>query len=223
MEVLVKPVKGRNDVVTIAKAICIVLMVIGHSGCPDYLWKFIYLFHMPFFFFISGYFYRADKVLKDGYIMSKVKSLWVPFVKWSIVFLLLHNVFFRIGILDTSFSINDILKKLFLIPFMYGNDELIGGYWFIKDLFYSTMVIILLCKFPFIRKLGDIKISTLFFLCMTIAFGMILAIYSRNHSVIFREICIIVSSASFFSLGYFLANNKYFKRFLIEWTGGVEL
>ena len=222
MEVLAKPVKGRNDVVTIAKAICIVLMVMGHSGCPELLWKVIYLFHMPFFFFISGYFYRADKVLKAGYIMSKVKSLWVPFVKWSILFLLLHNVFFKIGILDTILSLKDILKRVILIPFMYGNDELIGGYWFIKDLFYSTMFIILLCKLPFIRKLGDIKISTLFFLCMTIVFGAILAIYSRNHSVIFREICIIVSSATFFSFGYFLSNNKYFKIFLKERTGGVE-
>ena len=45
----------RDLTLDLAKAICIILMVIGHSGCPDYLHRFIYMFHMPCFFFISGY------------------------------------------------------------------------------------------------------------------------------------------------------------------------
>lgn len=42
--------------ITITKGLCIILMVIGHSGCPVLLSKFIYIFHMPVFFFFSGYF-----------------------------------------------------------------------------------------------------------------------------------------------------------------------
>lgn len=45
----------RNHSIDIAKAICIILMVVGHSGCPIPLRSFIYMFYMPCFFFISGY------------------------------------------------------------------------------------------------------------------------------------------------------------------------
>lgn len=43
--------------ISIAKALGIILMVVGHSGCPEILARFIYLFHMPLFFFCSGYFF----------------------------------------------------------------------------------------------------------------------------------------------------------------------
>lgn len=50
-------VKKRNDTLSIVKAIGIILMVIGHSGCPKYLNDYLYMFHMPLFFFCSGYFF----------------------------------------------------------------------------------------------------------------------------------------------------------------------
>ena len=53
---------AHNPTLSIAKALCIILMVVGHSGCPAYLHDWIYLFHMPCFFLISGY------LLKDRYI-----------------------------------------------------------------------------------------------------------------------------------------------------------
>ena len=47
---------ARNEIIDIAKAIGIILMVIGHTRCPEYLRHLIYLFHMPLFFILSGYF-----------------------------------------------------------------------------------------------------------------------------------------------------------------------
>ena len=41
--------------ISIAKAIGICLVVIGHSGAPEYVVKYIYSFHMPLFMLISGY------------------------------------------------------------------------------------------------------------------------------------------------------------------------
>ena len=47
--------KNYNNNISIAKGIGIILMVIGYAGCPTWMFQFIYLFHMPLFFFLSGY------------------------------------------------------------------------------------------------------------------------------------------------------------------------
>lgn len=36
-----------------------ILVVIGHAGAPSLLCKFIYVVHMPLFFFISGLVYTC--------------------------------------------------------------------------------------------------------------------------------------------------------------------
>lgn len=35
--------------ISVTKALCIILMVVGHSGCPTFLGEYIYQFHMPGF------------------------------------------------------------------------------------------------------------------------------------------------------------------------------
>ena len=83
----------RDKTLDIAKGICIILMVIGHSGCPTYLHDFIYMFHMPCFFFISGWLLNDRYItdLKTG-LIQKAKGSYYPFVKWTLIFLLFHNV-----------------------------------------------------------------------------------------------------------------------------------
>lgn len=61
----------RVESVTIAKAIGIILMVVGHSGLGGYPIRFIYLFHMPLFFFLSGY------CFKESYLEGLKNSCFV--------------------------------------------------------------------------------------------------------------------------------------------------
>ena len=72
----------------IAKALCIILVVIGHyspDGCPEWwmaVHDFIYSFHMPLFMFASGFVYIATKRDEEKYgnfIMKKVKRLMIPY------------------------------------------------------------------------------------------------------------------------------------------------
>lgn len=134
----------RNKTLDIAKAICISLMVIGHSGCPEYLDRFIYLFHMPCFFFISGW------LLKDNYVtdirkglIKKIKGSYVPFVKWSLIFLLLHNVFSRLYIYNSSYNASDFIAKIIRILTMTGGEELLGGFWFLISLCWASIFTLL--------------------------------------------------------------------------------
>lgn len=67
------------------KGIGILLVIIGHTPIDPALRGIIYGFHMPLFFFISGFFFS----IKDGgireFITSRVKYLLVPYFIFSII------------------------------------------------------------------------------------------------------------------------------------------
>lgn len=70
----------------IAKSIGIFLMVCGHTSIPSIISNWIYSFHMPLFFIISGFFFsKKGEGMLAPYIIRKVKSLLVPYFKYSIV------------------------------------------------------------------------------------------------------------------------------------------
>lgn len=130
----------RNISLDFAKGLCIILMVIGHSGCPYLLGDFIYMFHMPCFFFISGYLlndkYMTD--LKTG-LSRKLKETYKPFVKWSVFFLTL-NAFFRFLILKESYSVHELIEKTVQILTMSHIERLVGGYWFLISLCIASII-----------------------------------------------------------------------------------
>ncbi len=144
----------RRDVtLDIAKALCIILMVVGHSGCPDYLHRFIYMFHMPCFFFISGWLlsdkYATD--LKTG-LLKKVKGYYKPFIKWELIFLLCHNLFAWLHIYNDSYPLRDIPLKAVRIFTMTGGEQLLGGFWFLISIFWASVAALLFVALLHRRK-----------------------------------------------------------------------
>lgn len=79
---------NKDNRFSTVKAIGIVLMVIGHSGCPDYLHRLIYYFHMPLFFFCSGFFYVKPITFNDCAvaIRKKKKRLIFPISEMESMF-----------------------------------------------------------------------------------------------------------------------------------------
>ena len=146
---------GRNRVISIARGICIVLMVIGHSGCPAYLRNLIYLFHMPLFFFASGYFCRPEQTLRgdDGSIglyrrvLRRFKRLYLPFILYGTAFLILHDSFLKMGLYSPELdgaaydfpAFMTVALKMFLkmdLP-----TRLMGGCWFLRSLLIAAVSI----------------------------------------------------------------------------------
>lgn len=134
-------IASHNYTISLAKAFCIILMVVGHSGCLQYLNDFIYLFHMPCFFLVSGYMFK-EKYLSGlfGFIMKKFRALWWPFVKWSLLFLAFHNVFVEMGLYENTYTLNDFKDKVFHILTLTGSEQLLGGFWFLKELLYASVI-----------------------------------------------------------------------------------
>ena len=68
--------KGRIDWIDSAKGIGIILMLLGHvSAMPKYFIILIFSFHMPLFFFLSGYLYKSQNLTLGGVIVKISNSL----------------------------------------------------------------------------------------------------------------------------------------------------
>ena len=81
--------KERNICFDISKGIAITLMVLGHSSLPRFISDWIYSFHMPFFYFISGVLTKWDDTKTNNFIKHKYKSLMVPFFFYTLINLLM--------------------------------------------------------------------------------------------------------------------------------------
>ena len=151
---------NRNTVISISKGIAIILMVIAHAEAPAWLCKFIFEFHMPLFFITAGYFFSL-KYLNDEatFVKKRIKGLYVPFVKWSVVFLALHNLMFEIGILNETYgnetggvthpySWHNIQQNLWnIFTAMGGYDQfLCGAFWFFRGLFVASILYLIIYK-----------------------------------------------------------------------------
>ena len=164
----------RNNTISICKGIGIMLMVIGHSGSPSSIGRFIYSFHMPLFFIASGYFFSINSLNdKFLFIKKRFKGLYIPFVKWSFIFLLLHNLLFKANILNARFggsalySFNEILDKGFHIITTMGSYEpaILGAFWFLRSLLVASIIFCLL--FYIIDKLLHLKyVNTAIIICL---------------------------------------------------------
>jgi len=141
--------------IIILRVIAIILVVLGHSlrnmEAPNlhlffpyytseievFIKNYIYSFHMPLFFFISGYvFYFINTKKEKNYSISielkkKFKRLIIPLYATS--FLILLPTMFIFGNLNIS-----ILKQSIFMLQMVSNDHL----WFLEALFLIFILII---------------------------------------------------------------------------------
>ena len=84
--------ESRHRHIDIARAVAIILVVLGHTGAiPDCAWLEmhfpIYSYHMALFLFISGYLFR-DMEWSSFPAFLKKKSLYLllPLIGWNIVY-----------------------------------------------------------------------------------------------------------------------------------------
>ena len=75
----------RLDYVDVCKWLGISLVIFGHMKMPNEVLQWIYAFHMPLFFVLSGYTYRAQRIDKE-FLMKKIKTIYVPFLLFALIF-----------------------------------------------------------------------------------------------------------------------------------------
>ncbi len=121
--------------IDIAKGIGILSVVAGHVYIGD-IKNIIFLFHMPLFFFISGFLFKPHPNIKQ-YFRNKSIHLLIPYVAY------LFPIYFLFNLNDFSFiDSKDLL--LFITKPIIGGRLLIkelGVFWFIPVLFASEQII----------------------------------------------------------------------------------
>lgn len=128
----------------IMKGLAILLVIAGHiPGIPAWMKQWIYSFHIPLFFLLSGYFFKPAQTFKDTFRKS-AERLLVPIVISS-AFILLYGI--AVGIKNVSWHpiIRHIAFTVFpsgvpSIPFL--DEETVNGntpLWFLWALFWCQL------------------------------------------------------------------------------------
>lgn len=137
---------GRDKTFDVLKGIAIILMILGHCYVGP-LRAFIFSFHMPLFFFVTGYFLKIRPLHIE--IGINLKRLIVPYVFSVFCILIIMSIqnFANKGWIDTLYIKDTSLR--FLLGFK-GNSapEWLHGeiraLWFLLALFWAKAIVVFL-------------------------------------------------------------------------------
>lgn len=134
----------------------ILLVLLGHSGFEEavirenlgWLHSWIYSFHMPLFFMISGYLFsltNASFIDIDlwAFTHKKILRLLVPYVTMGTIVFLIKFAFSNLSHASRDFTIGNFLY-MFIAP--SAPNSTMGYLWYIVTLFVMFFIVVLLNK-----------------------------------------------------------------------------
>lgn len=181
----------RYDYLDLAKGLLIISVVLSHSPFDNAM--FIYWFHMPAFFIISGILAKEEIKVADQFI-----KFFLPYISFSVIDLL----FSYIGSYSTI-SLYDFINGLY--KYIYSGKAVGGVFWFIPCLFLSKII------FNHLRKnLGTkwlvIVVSLLYVLGHVYAKKVMYfdIVDIPNYLKLPWDVDVLLISIPYYAIGYFL-------------------
>lgn len=130
-------IPNRLNWIDWAKSICMFLVIIGHCHISDsdqFVVQYIYSFHMPLFFFISGLLCKRDIGLLT--VKKDLRFLILPYFTYGLIYIFVDVIRTKtlefVGMQDKLFSL------------LIGLDAGIGPIWFLFALFFSKQLFLLI-------------------------------------------------------------------------------
>lgn len=128
-----------------ARGIAIILVIIGHANFPEEIRTIVYAFHMPLFFFLSGFLLLKKEENFNLFFVKKVKSLIIPYVSYNIILIIFYWLLWIISKSQDLYQ--NIFCKLIAIPMAIRIDDIYESrLWFLPCLFISNVLICALFK-----------------------------------------------------------------------------
>lgn len=184
--------RKRLDYLDISKAFLIISVVLCHSPFENAY--YLYWFHMPAFFIISGMLYKRGMNIKEQAI-----KFFVPYAIFSLIDINFNYIMYYHG----NFSLSDLIHEI--IKYSYGGKATWGVFWFIPVMFVTKVVFDQLNKRLTSKKLA--------FLCIL---SYILAhIYSMSfipssvteiteNQFAFWNLDAVLITLPYYALGYYI-------------------
>ena len=182
------------------KAIGIFLVVLGHALPDSLIKRYIYSFHVPLFFFISGYLFDRSKFDFGQFFKRKFNILVIPYLFFAILSFLFWFVVVRnLSISGKALAI-DPLKPLLGIFYGIGTGDwrvpMNVALWFLPCLFLVELI------FFFVKKRAFLIIF------MILSYFVIFLPFRLPWSL-----DVALAAIVFYGLGYFYKDrwvlNKY--------------
>ena len=195
--------KERIKYIDVAKAIALFFVVLGHLAdynSPFFNW--IFSFHMPLFFIISGMSIKIDKYNSIiGFIKRKIKTLLLPYFLFSLLGIIISFFVSNIG--------RKLTLKIIIIDLFYNTQPEIfhmGQLWFLFALFFASIYFYIIEKYVVKNKSNLFKIC-IYLILSIIGFNIIKYIYTPNvikvplHRLPFK-LDSAITAAVFLKIGY---------------------
>ncbi|WP_141432406.1 acyltransferase family protein [Bacillus sp. 03113] len=190
----------REQWLDVAKGLGIIAVVMGHAPNNPTLSHYLFWFHMPLFFALSGYLHKQLETPPQiaDWTKKRTFQLLVPYITFAC---LITVVIYSHQILERKFILVDAVKNI--LGLAYGGKYMVGPYavfWFITCLL-ATQILFTLITYKF--KSASIQISILIVL-------FIIAHVQTTFTKIDRipwNIDVALIAIFYYAFGY------YFKRF----------
>lgn len=156
-EFFIKQTSQRISYIDIAKGMAIFLMVVGHSySVHNNLITYIYSFHMPFFFLVTGILYGCRVQISGHLILNlrrRAKTLLLPYMIWGALYMIFLAMFQIIG---GSNATDTLLKNGKEFIKLEG-----GAMWFLPVMFVASIAFLLVYK---MKRVGYVIFAILMFI-----------------------------------------------------------
>ncbi|MCF0216602.1 MAG: acyltransferase family protein [Fibrobacteraceae bacterium] len=142
----------RDNTFDILKGIAILAVIIGHCEIPRFWGTIISSFHMPLFFFVSGYFLKTRPLAEE--IRLSAKRLLVPYgftALFICAFAFLEDLR-HISYADGSYTQGVVFAYLLGLRydtgiFSNGSPSQVGVLWFVLALFWARLAVVSLLNY----------------------------------------------------------------------------
>lgn len=185
--------KRRIEWIDLSKFVGIFVMVWGHSGVSENVDIAIHAFHMPLFFFLSGYLYKDGQQIK-----KKTKTLLIPYFVFGIVLFLVWRIIDKIITLPVFYSFSDLFKGL-----LYDNamvSPYAGVQWFLTGLFLTEVL------FYLIKRFVKTNIGILLILILFSIIGFIYPLLTEKR--MFWALDCALTAIVFYGVGFLIRSCK---------------
>lgn len=187
--------KKRITWIDVLKGLGMILVMFAHASLPSEIRKYIYTFHLPLFFCITGFLFSTKKYDNvTQFLKAKFKSLLIPYFIFSLFNYVFYLVFSRFA---NTVAENKLKPFLGIFIGIRGTEWTMcnGTLWFVLTLFVCEVLLYFIIR---LTKNNNRKI-----IAVLILFAIVGCLYNKYIGIkLVWNIDVALIAITFVGMGY---------------------